>query len=321
VATQFSDDLLKRYVLGELADDEQTAVEEAYFGDQRLYERLRAVEEELVEASVRGELSEGEREKIAARLERSPTLRGRARLASILAAALEEPDAAPVPRRAPSPDRRGPWWAGFVESVRAHRFAFAVAAVALVVGFVGLWLLRDGGGPAVPPESASTSQPPEPGPSNSAAPAPGGIPADPPAEAPPPSMTNRGADRPGAPGRASVAAFVLSPAFSRSGAAAPELRVPAGTRYLRLTLPLADAVAGELNAAIRTYDGDVVWRARGLRARGAGSRRAVEVTAPASALGDGPYLLTLERPLGNGEHETVEEFSFAVVRLAQGRAK
>jgi hypothetical protein len=127
--------------------------------------------------------------------------------------------------------------------------------------------------------------------------------------------------RPDAPARASVAAFALAPAFSRSGAPATALRVPAGTRYVRLTLPLAEPVAGDLTAAVRTYEGDVVWSTRGLRARRSGARLAVEVTAPASALGDGPYLLTLERPLGNGEHETVEEFSFGVVHLAPGSPK
>jgi hypothetical protein len=52
-----SDQTIIRYLLNELSDDDQARFEEAYFGDRRLFEQLRALEEDLIDDYVKGGLS------------------------------------------------------------------------------------------------------------------------------------------------------------------------------------------------------------------------------------------------------------------------
>jgi hypothetical protein len=56
-----SDELLIRYHLGELSPDERDAVEARYFADDLFHEQVLAVEEELIDSYLRGELSTGQR--------------------------------------------------------------------------------------------------------------------------------------------------------------------------------------------------------------------------------------------------------------------
>ena len=63
MAEQIKDERMTRYLLGELAEEEMVALESAYLSDEVLLERLCAVETELIDAYVRGELSAGQRER------------------------------------------------------------------------------------------------------------------------------------------------------------------------------------------------------------------------------------------------------------------
>jgi len=56
-----SDAVFVRYLLGELPDEDRDRLEDEYFEDDAVHERLLALECELVDAYVRGELSPGER--------------------------------------------------------------------------------------------------------------------------------------------------------------------------------------------------------------------------------------------------------------------
>jgi hypothetical protein len=59
---QFVDDRLVRYLLGEaLTDAEQAEIEERYFTDDIYFDRLLAVEDDLIDSYVQGTLSAGER--------------------------------------------------------------------------------------------------------------------------------------------------------------------------------------------------------------------------------------------------------------------
>jgi anti-sigma factor RsiW len=54
-------ELVYKYLLGELSDDQQTAFERRYFADDALFERLIAAEDELIDRYARGECSDKER--------------------------------------------------------------------------------------------------------------------------------------------------------------------------------------------------------------------------------------------------------------------
>jgi hypothetical protein len=56
-----SDQTIIKYLLNELSEEDQARFEEAYFGDESLFEQVRALEEELIEDYVKGDLPSHER--------------------------------------------------------------------------------------------------------------------------------------------------------------------------------------------------------------------------------------------------------------------
>jgi hypothetical protein len=145
---------LRLYLLGGMSQQEREAFEERFFDDDAFAEEALAVESELIDACVRGELDASERERLEALLQASQ--RGRDALAFARALAGRG-------REAPAGRRAGP--------LRSR--LLAAAACAAVVG--GALLTRSTRGPAptgapAPPASA---QPAQPGPSAAPAARPG----------------------------------------------------------------------------------------------------------------------------------------------------
>ena len=131
-----------RYVLGELTEEECDALEEAYFGTTDGFEELQAVEQELMDAYVAGELSPERRLRFESRL--VPGEHGNVQFARALRAAL--PDRQPSVARAEARGRRRlvPWWT-------------AVAAT-LSMAAVG-WLALRAPRPEVPSETSPPVSP------------------------------------------------------------------------------------------------------------------------------------------------------------------
>jgi hypothetical protein len=319
VADQFSDEELTQYVLGKLAEPERARLEEAYFDDDALYERLSAIEEELAEAFAGGGLEPDERRRFEERLRKSPRLRGRGDFMRTLASTLEGQPAPLARERATAPGWRG----RLLEALGGPRVGFAIAAAVLLVAFGALWIAREGPRPGPAPDEIATV-PPEPRPSPPDAPGsqppPGEAPVPPESEttppAPQPPETKPPRSEPLLAEPVAVVAFALSPGVSRGGDAAAQLRVPPGTRSVRLTLPLEEPVEGALTAVLRENAGRVVWRSGLLRARGVLSDAVITATVPAKLLPAGTYLLTLERASGTDASETVEQYAFEVTSAA-----
>jgi hypothetical protein len=78
------DERMTRYLLGDLTETEQTAVEQEYFADPEKFEEVWAAENELVDRYVRGRLSRGERELFERNYLRSPKHRERVTVAGKL---------------------------------------------------------------------------------------------------------------------------------------------------------------------------------------------------------------------------------------------
>ena len=73
--------LLVRYLLGELSEEEQSQLEERYFADDDFYSELRATERDLIDDYVRGRLSGRRREQFESRFMASPERRQKVELA------------------------------------------------------------------------------------------------------------------------------------------------------------------------------------------------------------------------------------------------
>ena len=87
------DQLLTRYLLRDLDEIEQKTLEERYFEDERTYERLVIIEDELLADYARNVLPPDERRKIEARLLASPANRERVAVLEALWAGIDRPKA------------------------------------------------------------------------------------------------------------------------------------------------------------------------------------------------------------------------------------
>jgi hypothetical protein len=75
--TTEQDERIARYLLGDLPETEQVAIEREYFADQEKFEEVWAAENDLVDRYVRGRLSRGERELFERNYLQSPRHRER----------------------------------------------------------------------------------------------------------------------------------------------------------------------------------------------------------------------------------------------------
>src|SRR5258705_11777774 len=76
---------MTRYLLGELSDSEQAALEEKYFTDPKVFDKMVKAENELVDNYARGLLNPEWREKIEQNYVAHPKRRDRAEFAHTLA--------------------------------------------------------------------------------------------------------------------------------------------------------------------------------------------------------------------------------------------
>ena len=108
------------YILGTLSDDEAARLEESYFVDDAEFEEFEIAEEELIDRYVRGELSPQERDQLEKTFARSPRLIQRVQIARVLASRLAPEKVTVV--QTPQPARaRLSWWQSLFGSPNASR--------------------------------------------------------------------------------------------------------------------------------------------------------------------------------------------------------
>ena len=129
-----------RYLLGTLSEEERARLEERYFSDDKEFEEIEIAEEELIDRYVRGELAVTDRKEFEQTIARSPRLMERIEFAKLFAARLptEEAPVVGVVKRhwweRFFPGGRG--------SQLALAFSTALVLVAFAVVLVGWWQLR-----------------------------------------------------------------------------------------------------------------------------------------------------------------------------------
>src|ERR1051325_8820824 len=132
--------LIARYLLGDLAEEQQVAIEDRAFSDKDLLALVTAVENDLIDEYVRRELSETERRKFESRFLASAERRKRVEFAKALArvpVALE--------RTVVSQPAQWTWrdslYAFFVGLNPAVKFAMVGVVLFFFTG--GVWLLGE----------------------------------------------------------------------------------------------------------------------------------------------------------------------------------
>ncbi|HEX8351739.1 MAG TPA: hypothetical protein VF611_02360 [Pyrinomonadaceae bacterium] len=107
---------IRRYLLGEMSEAERAALEQEYFVDRQLFDRVMRVENELVDGYARGLLPPPTREQFIRHYLAHPRRRERAEFAEALAARL----AAAGEVAAASPSHSESWFGRLTASVRGR---------------------------------------------------------------------------------------------------------------------------------------------------------------------------------------------------------
>jgi hypothetical protein len=135
------DEMMIRYLLGELAEERQLEMERQFFNDDEFYQQLLAVEDELRYEYAEGGLTREQRERFEKRFLTSDAERQRAALAGAVLTKAYEASAASAPEVR---EKRG-WLESLISLITAGtpgmRFAYASAAAALLVIVGGSWLI------------------------------------------------------------------------------------------------------------------------------------------------------------------------------------
>ena len=137
-----SEQIMTRYLLGELSESEQRALEEKYFTDPQVFDQVLKTESELVDNYVRGRLSPQARERFEQSYLAHPRRRERVKFAEALVTRLDQIEvsrtAAMQPVRAESP------WQRLGERLRGQRltwqFSMALASLLIAVGSVWFFI-------------------------------------------------------------------------------------------------------------------------------------------------------------------------------------
>jgi hypothetical protein len=129
------DKKLTHYLLGDLSEAERVALEDLYLGDQDFFDRLLAVEEDLIDDYAQGRLSKRESRLFEENFLTSPERRDRVRAARALSRFVDAERVARVksslPERMLSYLRLGS---------TPLRFAVSAAMLVLFVGVAGMWI-------------------------------------------------------------------------------------------------------------------------------------------------------------------------------------
>ena len=141
--TPLSEEKIVRYLLGELSEEEQVKIEDRAFADQKVLQEILAVEQDLVDDYVCGDLPEGKRRNFETHFLASGERRKKVAFARALAAVVNERSASQEDRAAMTVPLAPSWRTRLTAIFTRPLTAYSFAAASLVLFVVGSWLVVD----------------------------------------------------------------------------------------------------------------------------------------------------------------------------------
>jgi anti-sigma factor RsiW len=286
-----SEKLMIRYLLGDVPEDEQIRIEERFFTDDEYFEQLLALEDDLIDDYVNGELTDREREQFEEYFLASPTRRQRVEFAKTFMRAGSLPALAEIAMPGEARPEPVPWWRTVMVFWRAQgplrRFALA-ASVVLALG--GSWLIVNTMRLRNQVEQLQAEE----------------FQRDVKAIISAPPLDSL--------------AFALFPGRTRDIEGTNRFVIPQDVDSVQLRLYLPAVAAGvtdprsRYRAVVRTAEGNEVWSRDGLEAQRTGLAVIVILDLPTPILPEGDYIITLSRRSASGDFEDVGSYQFSVVR-------
>jgi hypothetical protein len=323
------DQLMVRYLLGQLPEEEQLRLEERAFSDQEYLQNVLAVERDLIDEYVRGELSGVERRQfeklfLASSDRRRKVEFARALVSVVSESPLSESFARPMIQHAPVS-----WWDSLLAWLRGPRMAlkFSLAAAAMIVVLGVSWLIAETvrlrtqlaqlqaqqqsqqrNEEKQLQEEALRQQLAEQQKRNEE------LARQLQSERQHLARLQKELDK-SSPTRPIIASLMLLPGVPRGSTDLPKLVVPQGARHARLQIGLEKGdVHKRFHVELRTAGGEAVWSQNNLAARAARAGRAVVLHLPVSVLNTGEYELALRGADDKGGVEDVGYYYFTVLK-------
>ena len=315
-SNRFSDELIARYLLGELPENEQITIEDEAFSDPEIRAAIEAVEQDLIDEYVRGDLPASQRQRFQSHFLASAERKKKLYFAHALNGVIgEKPKAAQAAVTVVS--TRPGFWSFLTQPVLTY--GFAAAAVVLLLFGSWLWLQRSHLQSEVEQLRAtranqnSTQQQLE-----------GDLAQERErneqlqAELNQAATVNRNSnvnpDQVG-PSKTPVSvALALLPGLSRSSNSAPQIAIGKDVATLRLKVGVDPADDFSLyRLELRNGEGRVVTTLNSLRARALGNSRTIVVAVPANQLHAGSYELALQGINDDGSTEPLGFYYFRIV--------
>jgi hypothetical protein len=312
--TMNSESSIVQYLLGELSEEEKVQFEERYFSDDRVFEELLAVETELIDSFVKGELPETRRERFQSFYLNSPERRERVQIAKCLMEGIIEEQALSQPFVRVDA-KAGSFWRSLVDWCTASspiaRMAYVSAAVAVLV-FGAVMLIENrhlrydlSRMQADESTLGKRNQELQQQVINLNAAVVGKGPLD--------SGTEIAQLHP--PERFSVSISLLPLSRHAEGAAGNRLILPPAARSVVLNLSFESDEHLGYSAVIETAEGNEIGEIDKLVTHGTkDGEKSVSVRVPAKLLKNNTYVVTLTGRTAAGDREDVASYSFQVVK-------
>lgn len=323
MATDFSNEnLIARYLLGELSEEQQIEIEDRAFADKNYLASITAAENDLIDEYVRNELSGAERQRFEKKFLASAERRKRVEFARALAGVMSEEVASKKIVVEKTSSWREAIYAFINGLTPAARIAFVSAVPLLLIGagYLSLETLRlrreltelrtanqtqrDAQQQALELERRRNEE----------------LNAQLNQEKQQREQTDESlrelseaGDAVNPAPRPVTVALTLLPGLSRGGANKPSLVLPEDARLVRLQIGIdPEEQYKKFAVELRTLAGRQVWTRENLNARNRRGARAVGLTLPATALKAGEYELRLQGVNDSGGAEDIGFYYFDV---------
>ena len=312
---------MTRYLLGELSDSEQAALEEKYFTDPQVFDKMVKAENELVDNYGRGLLSPQSREKFEQYYLAHPKRRERAEFAQTLVTKLDQVEADQASALALV--RQVPWWRRLLTALsggnRAFAFSMSLALLLFLFGLGALFvktrrsreeLARTQAANAAQQQRDSELQEQLANERTRANDSNDEL------NRARPQVTK---SQPKAPSTQTTTAFVtlLLTAGGIRGtdtALAPEIIIPTGKEQVRIQLNLRESGYSNYRVVLQAVGGETIFSRQGVKPQATRSGSTFVINVPARRFASGDYILTLRGVRPDAEIDDVSKSIFRVVK-------
>lgn len=308
-----SEQTIRRYLLGELSESEQSALEEKYFTDPQIFNEVLQAESELVDSYVRGQLANNVRERFEQSYMAHPARNERVKFAAALTTRLDQKKE-PVTREQLT--LAVSWWQRLLALLGGQRptLRFAVALAILLIMLGGVWVFVESRrrqqselartqAERVAQEERERSRPAQPSPDEAkrAESTPPKIPQ------PTPTPTVDSAPR-----SVTLALIVGGVRGGDNNPRIPTLVIPPDTTQARLLLNLKESNYPSYRASLQTITGVEIFNQTNIKPGSKKTGASFVFTVPAHKLASGDYVLTLRGVNPDGEVDDLSKSLFRV---------